>query len=313
MKSIIKLSILTVSLVIASSCSLIEEEVYSFKSETNFYQSEADAILAINGAYDVFHRQGYLRYLYFQVLSHISPGFGGKGINTNAKQTELIRLIFTSASGEIAEIWREHYRQINQVNDIIVHLDGNEKIKQETTVTPNIIIVSDHGMTTINKAQAIKWKSLFVKFPKVKVINGQTQLYIYEENDTTLNDVRSHLSLGLKNKEFEITDKSNYPKHWRFNITNAVVPDMVINARPPVIFIDEKSHIGAATHGYDAKNNAELSAIFIAQGPDIKSNLQINSFESIHVFSLLENLLGLIPSTSVDSNVNLLSSIIELR
>ena len=71
----------------------------------------------------------------------------------------------------------------------------------------------------------------------------------------------------------------------------------------------EKSHIGSATHGYDAKHNSDLSAIFIAQGPDLKNELIINSFENIHVFSLLESLLGLPLSTDVDSDLNVLSNI----
>ncbi|MDG1753315.1 MAG: ectonucleotide pyrophosphatase/phosphodiesterase [Thalassotalea sp.] len=184
-----------------------------------------------------------------------------------------------------------------------------KRIKSETTATPNIIIVSDHGMTPIDKTLVINWKSLLSNYSKLNVINGQTQLYIYEEDKKVLNDVRSHLSNVSSKHQFEIMDKSNYPDHWHFNVNNAVVPDMVINALPPTIFVSEKSHIGSATHGYDAKYNSDLSAIFIAHGPDLKNKVIINSFESIHVFSLIESLLGLPLSTDVDSDINVLSNI----
>jgi predicted AlkP superfamily pyrophosphatase or phosphodiesterase len=185
------------------------------------------------------------------------------------------------------------------------------RIKSETALTPNIILVSDHGMTPIDRLSVINWKSLLSNYSKVNIINGQTQLYIYEKDQKVLNDVRSHLSTVSQKHQFHIKDKGNYPKHWHFNINNAVVPDMVVNAVPPVIFIDEKSHIGSATHGYDAKGNNDLSAIFIAQGPDLKNNLLINSFESIHVYSLLEKLLRLSPSEEVDSDIKELTKIIK--
>jgi predicted AlkP superfamily pyrophosphatase or phosphodiesterase len=186
-----------------------------------------------------------------------------------------------------------------------------KRIATETASTPNIIIVSDHGMTPIDKNQVINWKSLLSNYSQLNIINGQTQLYIYEEDQETLNDVRSHLSNVSSKHQFEIKDKTDYPDHWHFNVNNAVVPDMVINAFPPTIFVDKKSHIGSATHGYDAKNNVSLSAIFIAQGPDLKNNLLIDSFENIHVYSLLEKLLGLSLSTNVDSDANVLSNIIK--
>ena len=198
---------------------------------------------------------------------------------------------------------------IKDIDDIIGLLI--ESIALETNLKANVIVVSDHGMTPINKNLTVNWKSLLSNFTDVNIINGQTQLYVYEQDKNILNDVRSHLSKVSNQYHFEIADKSNYPKHWHFNVNNSVLPDMVINAAPGVIFIDEKSHIGAATHGYDAVNNSDLSAIFLAQGPDIKENLTIQSFENIHVFSLLEALLGLPPSDNTDSDANVLLNIIN--
>ena len=112
-----------------------------------------------------------------------------------------------------------------------------KRIKSETAITPNIIIVSDHGMTPIDKTQVINWKSLLSSYSKLNVINGQTQLYIYEEDKKVINDVRSHLSNVSSKHQFEIMSKPKYPDHWHLNVNNAVVPDMVINALPPTIFV----------------------------------------------------------------------------
>lgn len=202
-------------------------------------------------------------------------------------------------------------KEIKKIDDLLGILI--KKVNIETDVTPNIILVSDHGMTSIDQQKTVPWKSLLSGFSEIKIINGQTQLYIYEQDLNKLNDVRSHVSKISNQYQLDIFNKNNYPKHWHFNIDSAVVPDMVINARPGVIFVDEKSHLGAATHGYDAQDNDDLKAIFIAQGPDLKSNLSVDSFENIHVFSLLETLLGLRPSTTTNSDVKVLSHIINHR
>jgi predicted AlkP superfamily pyrophosphatase or phosphodiesterase len=179
------------------------------------------------------------------------------------------------------------------------------KISSETTLTPNFVIVSDHGMTSIEKGAAIEWKNIFSNFENINVINGQTQLYIYEKNQNILNDVRSQLS---NNKQLIIYSKGEFPKHWHFNIDNFVIPDMIIEAIPPFTF--SNGYTASATHGYDPLNKPDLSAIFIAQGPNFKKNITIEPFENIHVFSLLEGLLQLSPSKNIDSNVNVLSKIL---
>ena len=185
-----------------------------------------------------------------------------------------------------------------------------EKITIETTVTPNIILVSDHGMTPIDKQLIIQRKNLLADFSQLNIVNGQTQLYIYEEDTQLLNDVRSHLMTAPEKQYFQVFDKGNYPKYWHFNANNEVIPDMIINALSPAIFKDSMGYTSSATHGYDVSNNPELKAMFIAQGPDIKKGLTINSFENIHIFSLMETLLELPVSTNVDSDINVLSNII---
>ncbi|GAA6204258.1 ectonucleotide pyrophosphatase/phosphodiesterase [Thalassotalea sp. SU-HH00458] len=186
-----------------------------------------------------------------------------------------------------------------------------DKINQETELTPNFVLVSDHGMMTVDKQKNLLWKTLFENFTSLNIVNGQTQLFIYEKNQNILNDVRSHLSSLPVKSYFQVFDKSDYPEHWHFNNHNAAVPDMVINALPPTIFIDEHSDNNPGVHGYDPYGQDELTGIFITQGPDVKTGIQIDAFENIHVFSLLEKLLEISPSDQVDSQISILSNVIN--
>jgi starch-binding outer membrane protein, SusD/RagB family len=129
MKSNIKFSIFGL-LLLASACNLIDEKVYSFKSEGNFYQSDADVQLALNGAYDVFQNHGYFRYQYPQITMYLSPGIGGKGLDANPKHRELIAYEHNSTNNEIGNMWTEMYKQINACNDILEHLEDNTMVSE---------------------------------------------------------------------------------------------------------------------------------------------------------------------------------------
>ncbi len=219
---------------------------------------------------------------------------------------------------------KELVTEIQAIDTLIGQLVA--RINNDTNVNANIILVSDHGMTPINQLATINWQALLLPFKKSKIINGQTQLYVYEENQTVLDAIQKHLA-NFKGIQHELSDnklvqpftvkvKGEYPTHWHFDqLTNDqgidVIPDMVINAKAPYTFIDEKSHVGAATHGFDHQLTSDMTAIFIASGPDIKQNLIIESFENIHVYSLLENLLHLPLSVNVDSDSSVLMKIIK--
>ncbi|MDO6446941.1 ectonucleotide pyrophosphatase/phosphodiesterase [Colwellia sp. 1_MG-2023] len=203
---------------------------------------------------------------------------------------------------------KELANAIKEIDSLIGKLI--EKITVETKVTPNILLVSDHGMTPIDKQRIILRENLLSNFPQLHVVNGQTQLYIYEDDEKLLNDVRSHLISIPEKQHYQVFKQSDFPKHWHLNDKNAVIPDMIVNALPPTIFKDEIGYTSSATHGYDAINHPELSAIFIAQGPDIKNGLTINAFENIHIYSLMETLLELPVTSHVDSNSTVLSKLI---
>jgi predicted AlkP superfamily pyrophosphatase or phosphodiesterase len=166
------------------------------------------------------------------------------------------------------------------------------RIKNEVDTAVNIILVSDHGMTPAGKAHAINWDKLISNKKQTKIINGQTQLYIYQNDDKQLNDVRSQLLKQTDHKDkFKIYLKNEYPTHWHFESQSATIPDMIVNAIPPYTFYEEGHYISKTTHGYDAKFDDRLNAIFIANGPDFKKNITVEAFQNTGVFSLLTHLL----------------------
>lgn len=184
-----------------------------------------------------------------------------------------------------------------------------QKLEKEN-IQVNLVIVSDHGMTAATKEHSIKWKDIIVPSSTARIINGQTQLYIYEEDPKELTQIKESIVDNSTNSNFTVYSASNYPPHWHFNGNDNVIPDLILDATPPYTFIDEKSRTGKATHGYDPASTDDLLALFIANGPNIKKGHTIETFENIHVYSLIEYLLGLPESTGLDSNKARLMNVI---
>jgi len=63
-------------------------------------------------------------------------------------------------------------------------------------------------------------------------------------------------------------------------------------------------------HGYPPSLKS-MQSIFIASGPAIKSNFQIDSFENIHIYPLLCKLLEIEPFTESEGKIHVLERIIK--
>jgi len=192
-------------------------------------------------------------------------------------------------------------KQLKQTIGEIDQLIGSlkKRILNETNLEVDIIIVSDHGMTTVDKMGSIDVGSLFKENDKLNVVNGQTQLNIYSKDKSALFDARSQLLEKLTNKadslhgKYQVFTKGNYPAHWHLDSNAVVIPDMIVSAIPPFIFLAKDGYASAATHGFDPKGNADLNAIFIAQGPSFNKKVAVDEFKNIDVFALLIKLLEL--------------------
>jgi len=196
---------------------------------------------------------------------------------------------------------------IDQLIGLLLH-----KIRNEVKQKVNIVLVSDHGMTITNGS--IDINSTILPNDDLKVVNGQTQLFIYGNSQESVFDARSQLLINLKHdskQRYSIFLKSEFPKHWHFDTELNAIPDIIVEAKPPYTFTDKKEQYGLATHGYDPKNNRSLDAIFIASGPDFKSNKTISAFENIHIYPMLTEVLGVNSTSKIDGNINVLQSILQ--
>jgi len=230
-----------------------------------------------------------------------------------AKRPSFIAGYFASvddAGHDYGENSPELINAISQLDKLL----GNfiQQINQEFNGNVNVVIVSDHGMTTIDKRHVIDWNKNNVE--GVKVINGSTQLYLYSDNKTKLQQSIALFKSSQrtdKQLNYRIFEYPNFPKHWHLNSESSVVPNAIIDASPSYIFSKGDSHIDPETHGYDPKFQRDLDAIFIAVGPSFSKNKQINAFENIHILPILTRALGLNDVSNIDGNYRIAEQIVK--
>lgn len=192
----------------------------------------------------------------------------------------------------------------------------------------NLIIVSDHGMIQVDNNKAIKPSMVFdqetielIKSDAIIVASNDTQLFLYF-NPLKLKQpaeqlqVIDNLKLKLAQQKpnlYQLYAKGNYPEHWHLAKDIDLVPDIILDALPPATFVKENYNNNLTiigTHGYDPKNQASLSGIFIASGSNIVKGIKIQPFENIHIFSFMSELLNLEETATIDGNKEVLTPLI---
>jgi len=200
-----------------------------------------------------------------------------------------------------------------------------KRLQKEISQDVNVILLSDHGMVQMDKSKEIDFTKVFnemilklIAEKSVVVASSSTQLYVYFDHDRLDDNQQKSIleQVDLKQKTntdlYSVHNKSNYPVHWKLNRSLAITPDLVIEAEPSASFVNKKySSSNMATHGYDAKNQSELTAIFFASGPNIIKGKVVDPFENIHVVPLMSKLLDIKQPKNIDGELAVLKSIIK--
>ncbi|XP_023440379.2 ectonucleotide pyrophosphatase/phosphodiesterase family member 7-like [Dasypus novemcinctus] len=160
----------------------------------------------------------------------------------------------------------------------------------------NVIITSDHGMTTVKKqpnvteillANYIKFRDL-VKFDIVDY-GGFGMLLPKPGQEEALYQAlkNAHPHLHVYRKE-EFPERFHFAKHERV-LPILIYADSGYNLNGRFII-----YVNKGDHGFD---NAlmDMKTIFRAFGPDFKKNHLAEPFDSIHIYPLMCKLLGVTP------------------
>ncbi|KAK1162231.1 ectonucleotide pyrophosphatase/phosphodiesterase family member 7-like [Acipenser oxyrinchus oxyrinchus] len=159
----------------------------------------------------------------------------------------------------------------------------------------NLIITADHGMSTVLRKPAVK-EIVLSQIPGFSFQDIKFQLVDYGPNgyllpkDGQLEKVYNALKNGHPN--LHVYKKEELPARLRYANNPRILP-IVMFADPGYVingYFTVQNNKGE--HGFD--NEAmDMKTIFRAIGPDFKKNLTVDPIETVEVYALMCELLGI--------------------
>ena len=209
----------------------------------------------------------------------------------------------------------------NKIIELVTKMDNllgylHQKLKTLDIYSQiNIVITSDHGMTDVSVDRLLILDDYISRMDDL-YINGRGA-HIQLEHKKGKSDYADVLYRELKNIPHSQTwVKSELPE--RFHFANNNTGDYLLLADEGWFIttnsaLKENEFTLGGMHGYDPAL-PNMHGIFYAMGPELKSGIQIQSFENIHIYPLLCELLGIIPysgkNDAPDGDIRVLQHII---
>lgn len=181
---------------------------------------------------------------------------------------------------------------------------------RETGLPVNFIVVSDHGMTTIDRENTLPLPEPLHN-DRFIVPPGSSMLHVYARDQADVKPVYKTLKAGAK--DFDVYLSKQIPKAWTYNRKEdryQRIGDLVLIPHLPKVFSINGIKPDPGQHGFDPRRE-DMRATFYAWGPQLKEGLKIPAFENIHLYPFIAQLLGLDYTEKIDGKRNVLLPIIK--
>jgi predicted AlkP superfamily pyrophosphatase or phosphodiesterase len=233
------------------------------------------------------------------------------------KRPRMITLYFSDvddAGHEFSPDSEETRYAVLEVDDNLKRLvDGLKQRKVFDKV--NLIVVSDHGMSSLNRNNAIFLDDIFDEKKAERILwTGEiVQIFPKVQEETGIVN-----ALKSKIKNANCWRKSEIPERFHYRNSSRIAPVIcsadegwVLTNRKRFNEWKERDELRGlrGAHGYDNQHES-MRAIFIAHGGALKNGYVVEPFQNIHLYNLMTRILGLKPAKN-DGNFKLAEEILR--
>lgn len=196
--------------------------------------------------------------------------------------------------------------------DLKLLLEGLKKRKIDKKV--NLIIVSDHGMATINQANVVLLDEYF-EFADAERILWTGEIVQIFPKDGKFDEVADKLKNAVHAKCWK---KSEIPARFHYNEGARIAPIIcssdegwVLTSRARFEETKKREDFNRpkGAHGYDNQLES-MRALFVAHGKAFKKKKIIEPFENVNVYNVMTKILKLSPAKN-DGNTKLAEEILR--
>tara|TARA_B100000029_G_C17604750_1_gene967038 strand:- start:948 stop:2192 length:1245 start_codon:yes stop_codon:yes gene_type:complete len=173
---------------------------------------------------------------------------------------------------------------------------------EKKKLQPNILVVSDHGMKTIDRNKVIIIDDYIENLDSLTVY-GNGPLMQIDFNYKSRKMVQNSLKKLKKIPNTTGYSKQEFPKIYHFINRNS--GDFILVPNPGwLLFTQEQlkesnmlNNELSGMHGWIPEDE-DMHGIFFAAGPQIRKNVNVDSFENIAVYGIISTLLQITPYSS---------------
>jgi predicted AlkP superfamily pyrophosphatase or phosphodiesterase len=185
---------------------------------------------------------------------------------------------------------------------------------EKTGLPVNIIIVSDHGMSTVSISnfipiEKIENDSLYTSIDNGAIVN------IHPNNKNQIDSIYTYLK--KKESNFKVYKTENTPgfeyipknKNWG---AIQILPDFgyYFSSTKGIASRKQYTNTNFGVHGYDQKYK-DMHGIFYANGPAFKKAYRTPSIKNIHIYPLMCEILGLEVPSNIDGNLDQIKNVLK--
>lgn len=180
---------------------------------------------------------------------------------------------------------------------------------QQSDLPINLIVTADHGMTEVTNTINV---GDYADLKENRFVSGPMAM-IYTDSEAETERIYQEL---MGHKHFSVYHQDGLPSYLNFSNPDRI-GDLVIVTDPPNVLMHWNKNEAAnyysaiGTHGYDPFKTVDMSAIFIAEGPGVRSGLRLAPVENIHVYPFVASLLQLTITDAIDGKADKLAPLLN--
>jgi predicted AlkP superfamily pyrophosphatase or phosphodiesterase len=197
---------------------------------------------------------------------------------------------------------------VQLVDDAIGKMLENAKA---TGLAINFIVLSDHGMTTVDQDNTIALPKE-IDLNQFKVPTGTALLHLYANKKEYIKP--TYKALKLNANDYDVYLSKEIPKAWHYNKKEdryTRVGDILLVPHLPKVFSINNAKPEMGQHGFNPAIT-DMHATFYAWGPQFKSGLKTPAFENVNIYPLIAKILGLTYSQKIDGKEKYITPILKL-
>jgi predicted AlkP superfamily pyrophosphatase or phosphodiesterase len=166
----------------------------------------------------------------------------------------------------------------------------------------DFVIVADHGMVTLQGGPVTLSDS-------ADLSNFHTEgALLYPKPDADVQETYEEF-LAHPDPRFKIYRRADLPAYLHFDANPRAGDPVIVPTGPFTLRASASDEEGTnkhrGGHGFNPRTMPEMKAIFFAEGPDIRSGIQLKPFENVNIYPLIAEILGL-TSPAVDGRLEVL-------